>query len=109
MYSPSISDVSKDSLLNGYGSGTGPYRLKKWVRNKYILLAKFDKYWKGWDKQDNFKSVIIKVVSESSTRLQMIDRGIIDYAILIPEQLIKTTANNTNVNVSSFQSWINAC
>ena len=107
MYSSSISDVSKDSLLNGYGSGTGPYRLKKWVRNKYILLEKFDKYWRGWNKGDHFKSVIIKVVSESSTRLQMIDRGLADYAILIPVQLLKTFENNPDVTVSYFHSWTN--
>ena len=42
MYSPAIDSISKDSLNHGFGSGTGPYQLKKWARNKYILLDKFD-------------------------------------------------------------------
>jgi len=107
IYSPSISSVSKESLLAGYGAGTGPYQFKKWVKNKYILLEKFEKYWKGWEKTNYYNSVLIQVVSEASTRLQLIDSGLADYAILIPSQLLKTLDNNTNVTVSYLHSWTN--
>ena len=107
MYSPSITNVSKDSLLKGFGAGTGPYQLKKWVRNKYILLEKFDKYWKGWKKENHYDSILIQVASESSTRLQMIQSGLADYAVLIPTQLLKTLESNSNVTISYHQSWTN--
>ena len=107
MYSPSIAKVSKDSLLNGYGSGTGPYQFKKWDRNKYILLEKFDKYWKGWNKDNHYESILIQVASESSTRFQMIESGLADYAVLIPTQLLETLENNSNVTISYHQSWTN--
>ena len=51
MYSPSFDTISKHSLNNGFGSGTGPYQFKKWARNKYIQLVKFEKYWQGWEKK----------------------------------------------------------
>ncbi len=107
MYSPSIEGVSKDSLINGFGSGTGPYQLKKWVRNKYILLKKFDNYWKGWDRTNHYESVLFQIASESSTRLQMIESGIADYAVLIPNQLLGRLDGNPKVSVSYHQSWAN--
>ena len=107
IYSPSIDNISKDSLRNGFSAGTGPYFLKKWVRNKYILLEKFDNYWKGWERSNHYNSVLIQVASEASTRLQMIENGLADYAILIPPQLLKTLDKNPNVSVSYINSWTN--
>ena len=107
MYSPSIESISEDSLNHGFGSGTGPYQLKKWARNKYILLEKFNKYWRGWEKRDHYNSVLIQVATESSTRFQMIKSGIADYAVLIPNQLLETLEDNLEVSVSYHPSWIN--
>lgn len=107
MYSPSISKVPFDSLQQGYGAGTGPYFFKKWVKNKHVLLQKYDGYWKGWHRDDHFDSITIKVVSESSTRLQMIESGLVDYALLIPVQLIDRLDKNPLIRVSYHSSWIN--
>ena len=107
MYSPAISNMSRDSLFVGFGSGTGPYQFKKWVRNKYILLEKFDNYWKGWGKTNHYESILIQVASESSTRLQMIKNGLADYAVLIPTQLLETLKDNPSVTVSFHPSWTN--
>ncbi len=107
MYSKSFSDISKDSILNGYGSGTGPYTLKKWVKNKYVLLEKFDGYWKGWERKKHYNSIKIQIVTESSTRLQMIQSGLADYAILIPTQLLGSLEKNPKVTISYHNSWTN--
>ncbi len=107
MYSPSFAGISHDSLINGYGSGTGPYKLKKWIKNKYILLEKFDYYWKGWDKKRHYDFVKIQTVSEASTRLQMIKGGLADYVNLIPVQLLGTIENYPGVTVSFHPSWTN--
>ena len=107
MYSPNIINIPSDSLLNGYGSGTGPYQLKKWVRNKHILLEKFDKYWRGWTTLNHYNSILIQVVSESSTRLQMIQSGLADYAILIPAQLLNILDKNPDIIVTYLDSWTN--
>ena len=107
MYSPKISLISKDSMQNGYASGTGPYKYKSWDKNRAIVLEKFDNYWRGWHRSDHYESIIIKVVSESSTRLQMIESGMADYALLIPIQLLNRLKDNDLVSVSYRQSWIN--
>ena len=106
MYSPSFDTISKHSLNNGFGSGTGPYQFKKWAKNKYIQLIKFEKYWQGWEK-NHFDNVLIQVASEASTRYQMIKSGLADYVTLIPNQLIEKLENNPRVNVSYHHSWTN--
>ncbi len=107
MYSPNIKDVSIDSLKNGYSSGTGPYYLDRWEKNNTIYLKKFENYWNKNEKKGYFKKVNIKVVSEASTRLQMIKNNYADFATLIPSQLIQNSDNYLNINVSYQDSWIN--
>ena len=107
IYSPGIQGVSADSLRQGYASGTGPYKLKKWSKNKYILLEDYKEYWGGWNRDDHFRSVLIKVVSEASTRLQMIESGLADYSFLIPVQLLDRLKKNPSISVSYRSSWIN--
>ena len=88
MYSKNIEKISTDSLRKGYASGTGPYYLKNWVPNNHIKLKKFDKYWNKNLEKGFFNEIKIKVVSEASTRLQMIDNNIADFATLIPSEII---------------------
>ena len=107
MYSPGISELPSGALQRGYGAGTGPYRLKEWSKNKHIILKKHDNYWRGWRRDDHFDSIIIKVVSESSTRLQMIESGLVDYAFLIPVQLLERLDQNLTISISCLPSWIN--
>ena len=107
MYSPAIANLPFDSLQHGYGAGTGPYQFKNWIKNKHIILEKYDEYWGGWNRDDHFNSIIIKTVSESSTRLQMIENGLVDYALLIPVQLLDRLKKNPNVGISYIPSWVN--
>ena len=89
MYSRNLQNLKTESLRAGYGSGTGPYMFKKWVQNSEIRLEKFSNYWGGWNSKNYFDNVLIKTVSEASTRMQMIESGMVDYAVLIPNQLIE--------------------
>ena len=107
MYSPGTKHMSRDSIARGYVAGTGPYKLKSWERNNQIELIKNNDYWGGWDKDDYFTAIQIRVVSESSTRLQMVESGLVDYAVLIPNQLLDKLKNSTDIKVSFFPAWIN--
>ena len=107
MYSPGTKHMSRDSIARGYVAGTGPYKLKSWERNNQIELIKNNDYWGGWDKDDYFTAIQIRVVSESSTRLQMVESGLVDYAVLIPNHLLDKLKNSTDVKVSFFPAWIN--
>ncbi len=107
MYSPKITDIPEDSLRNGYDGGTGPYRLKKWIRNGEIRLEKFDEYWRGWTLQNAFSNVNIRVVSEASTRIQMIKNNQADYVTQIPIQLLSSLQDVKDVKVEILPGWVN--
>ena len=107
MYSPATKNMSGDSISRGHVAGTGPYKFKSWQRNHQIELVRNSKYWGGWDQTHYFETIQIRVVSESSTRLQMIESGLADYAVLIPNQLLKKLKETDGVRVSFFPAWIN--
>tara|TARA_Y100001970_G_scaffold68491_1_gene87234 strand:- start:2446 stop:4002 length:1557 start_codon:yes stop_codon:yes gene_type:complete len=107
MYSKGLQKIDPESLGVGYGSGTGPYMFKKWVKNAEIRLEKFSNYWGGWETKNHFDNVKIKIVSEASTRMQLIESGLVDYAVLLPNQLIEKIKKNKGVKVSYFPSWTN--
>ena len=107
MYSPATKNMSPDSIGSGFVAGTGPYMFNSWQRNHQIELVRNNTYWGGWDKPHYFETILIRVVSESSTRLQMVESGLADYAVLIPNQLLDRLKILDDVNVSFFPAWIN--
>ena len=104
--SPAIADCTDNYFRQGRAIGTGPYRLENWVRNDRVELKKFPDYWGGWNKK-HFKRVVLKVISESATRVQMIRRGDIDFAGLIPTENIAAMRHNRDLEVLIVPSWRN--
>ena len=60
--------------------GTGPFKLKEWASNQYILLERFDDYWGG---QAAVKYAVIKKVEDIGTREMMLFSGDAD-VIYVP-------------------------
>ena len=75
-------------------SGTGAFRLARpddWTRDSQLVLEANPDYWGGAPKVDQ---LIIKVIPESSTRLQQLETGEIDIAwALTPEDVERTREN----------------
>jgi peptide/nickel transport system substrate-binding protein len=75
-------------------SGTGAFRLANpddWTRDSQLVLEANPDYWGGAPKVDQ---LIIKVIPESSTRLQQLETGEIDIAwALTPEDVERTREN----------------
>jgi ABC-type transport system substrate-binding protein len=75
-------------------SGTGAFRLASpddWTRDSQLVLEANPDYWGGAPKVDQ---LIIKVIPESSTRLQQLETGEIDIAwALTPEDVERTREN----------------
>ena len=104
--SPAIADCTESYFRKGRAVGTGPYRLKKWKMNDQVELEKFPDYWGGW-KGAHFSKIILKVIAESATRVQLIRRGDIDFAGLIPTENIAAMRHNKDLEVLIVPSWRN--
>ena len=106
IYSPVISEMDRSDIRKGYASGTGPYKLSKWVQNQSIMLQVNKEYW-GEISNEVFRKVDIKIVNEAATRIQMIKGGEADICSLIPIEAVKSFENHPELELKIFPSWIN--
>jgi peptide/nickel transport system substrate-binding protein len=92
--------------MQGNAVGTGPYKLDKWDKSQQTALSAFKDYWGGW-KDKNFKRIILKVVTEKSTQVQMIKSGEADIASLIPIDSVAGLKKDPAVEMLALPSWKN--
>ncbi len=76
--------------------GTGAYKFVEWVKGSYLKLEANENYWGG---APSIKYIVIKPITEPSTRLAAILTGEVDILQDIPVQLFDTVAKNPNVQV----------
>jgi len=65
------------------GIGTGPYRVTSFDVEEGVVLERYPEYWRGWA-DNHFERVTIRVVTESETRLALIEQGGADIATTLP-------------------------
>ncbi|MDY6817325.1 MAG: ABC transporter substrate-binding protein [Halobacteriales archaeon] len=88
----------------GNDLGTGPYTVEDWQRSQSLTLSKFDDYWGGWDKP-HFSTAEWQIVTESSTRVQMIRGGNADQVDRIPFSVLSSIQNDSGVEIYEENSF----
>lgn len=106
MISPATKDQPTEWFEQGNEAGTGPYKLESYAMGDEVVLTKFDGYWKGWDGK-HFDKAIIKKVSETSSRRQLIEKGEADIAVSLPPEDMKALESESGVTVRAETSFIN--
>lgn len=106
MISPATKDQTSDWFEQGNEAGTGPYMLESYAMGDEVILTKFDGYWKGWDGK-HFDKAIIKNISETSSRRQLMEKGEADITNTLPAEDINALKNEEGVTVSVETSFIN--
>ncbi len=107
--SPKVIDkVGTDSswFNEGHDGGCGPYMIKKVTPGEEVVLVAYDKYYGGWS-NDQYKNVLIKKVTESSTRRQLVESG--EAQITGDLSVTDMTGIKDNPDVTTFEqsSWKN--
>lgn len=90
----------------GNDSGTGPYTAEKWKEGQYLLVTKFEDYWRGWEGK-HFDKVIFKRVPEPSTRRLMIEEGKADFTQRLPFTEIEALQDKPGVKIVKTPSFQN--
>lgn len=54
--------------------GTGPYKLKEWVRNDHITMVRYEEFHRGWE-GPHFDEIVFRIVPELATRRQLVESG----------------------------------
>ena len=71
---PWATDFFKDNIV-----GSGPYKLDSWQHGSQITLLKNEQWWGGWQ-AGSIDKIIIKVVAETASRVQQVEKGEADFA-----------------------------
>jgi len=101
MYSP---NASKEELSAGKKSfGTGPYTLRLYKAGQQVVLDRNPNYW-GKHPDGGFDRVVIRIVKEASTRIQLMTSGKVDIAADIPSDQLAGVNSTPGVSVHSEES-----
>lgn len=104
--SPATKDKSSEWFEEGNEVGTGPYKLESYTMGDEVILTKFEDYWRGWDGK-HFDKAIIKNISETSSRRQLIEKGEADITHNLPPEDVKALQNVAGVVVNPTNSFSN--
>lgn len=94
----------KSWFTEGHEAGTGPYMLESYKMGQEVVLTAFSDYWGGW-KPEQFDKVLIKKVSETATKRQLVEQGECDVTMDLPAEDIKALDGNPNVQVYDSPSY----
>jgi len=105
IYSAAAAAKGTEWFQKGNADGTGPYKVVQWVPNQQVVLEKNPDYWGGW-KGGEPDRVIVRIVSEVSTQLQMLRSGEAQLGFsTIPFDLVASLRQDPKLKVDVFDSW----
>jgi len=114
----SVEENEKDGDLahewaNENMCGTGPYKLKEWVRKQEVVTVKNPDYWRGWEGK-HFETVVMQIIPEAATQRLMLEQGEIDAALHIGIDDLDALKQNSDIKImgaepgqSTFNFFVN--
>lgn len=93
--------LGEDAYLNN-PLGTGPYMLKEWKKENYILLEANPYYRQaGYPKTKQLK---FQIISDDNTRMMQLQAGQVDVCGDVPFTLVQPMKNEKNITIQVFPS-----
>lgn len=77
-------DDDGQTWLTDHEAGSGPFTIKRWEPGELYEFEAVPDYWGGLPKEGRLSGYVVTVVSEASTRVQLIEAGEIDMVVGIP-------------------------
>ncbi len=107
VYGTEGAEKGTEWFQKGNDDGTGPYKLVQWVPNQQIVLERNKDYWRGWTGGEADR-IIVRIVTEVSTQLQMLRSGEADMTFAtIPFDMVETLKTEEGIKVAVVDSWQN--
>lgn len=85
---------------NAEGAGSGPYRITNFEPGQLLEMERFDDYWRGWD-DSHFDKIIVRVVSETETRRQLLEQGEADIVDALSVEAYDALLENPDITILS--------
>ena len=91
----------------GNDGGTGPYTITQATGQDTVVLQAYENYWGGWS-DNQYKTVLIKAVQESSARRQMMETGEAQLTENLSSTDLEALQANDSLHSAKFDTWTNA-
>jgi peptide/nickel transport system substrate-binding protein len=85
---------AKDWLKNN-DAGFGPYHIVKSIPGQEMELTRNENY----QPKPPIKRILIRIVPDPATRMALLERGAVDYAMRLPERSLQALAKNPGVQI----------
>lgn len=107
IYSPEAAAKGTDWFNQGNAAGTGPYEVRQWSKGQQVVLEANEDYWQGWE-DNQYDRVILRVVTENATQVQMLMSGEADFISLVPADMVDRLDQTEGVSSYAVPSWKNS-
>lgn len=97
-------DPSADSAaewLNQNSAGSGPFIITSWTPDAEVTLIRNENY---WGEKPAIGGITLRQVSDSTTALQLVERGEVDIAQNLDKDLAEQIRNNPNLSLEVGQT-----
>lgn len=84
--------------------GTGPYILEKYAQSQQAVFTRNPDYWGGWD-GDHPERIFVKYVKEPATERLLLEKGEIDIALYLPDDLVEELDGAEGIAVTDTPSF----
>lgn len=106
MSKDAVENAEENWFENANEAGSGAYMLESASMGDEVIMTAFLDYWKGWE-GEHFDKVIIKKISETSSRRQMIEKGDADITQGLPSEDIEALKGTEGVDIMVKPSFTN--
>jgi peptide/nickel transport system substrate-binding protein len=89
------SDPWAKEWLKNNTAGFGPYQLVRNIPGQELELIRNEHY----QPRPPIRRVLIRIVPDAATRMALLERGAVDYAMRLPERNLQALARNPNVQI----------
>ena len=79
------------SSYNETPVGTGPFKVKEFVRGQYVAVERYDGYWKKDDKGEALPyldGIVFKMIPDTNTLITQLKSGEVNFVAQVPYQQI---------------------
>lgn len=84
--------------------GTGPYLLRNYTQSQQAVFERNPNYWRGWE-GEHFERIIVKYIQEATTTRLLIEKGEIDIALFLPDDVVEALDGTPGVAVTDEPSF----
>ena len=97
-----VEAAGSDDVYGRNPVGTGAYKFVEWIAGDRVILERNEDY---WGELPEFKNLIIRTISDDTTRAMALENGEIDIAFRLAPAQVETLSTSETAEVISFPGY----